>query len=62
MLHARVVEIADLAAAAAARQVDAARVREAAEQQLQTLLQTRAMHILRAWRVACGIVCRRVDL
>ncbi len=59
LLHARVIEISDLAEEAVALQVEAERAQEAAEHELSALLQTRTMRALRPIRVAYGKLRRR---
>jgi len=54
LLHARLVEITDLAEEAVARQVEAERAREAVERELDALLHTRSMRVLRPFRAWYG--------
>jgi uncharacterized protein YggE len=52
LLHARVTEMSDLAEESVALRVEAELAREAAEQELHAVLQTRIMRALRPFRIA----------
>jgi hypothetical protein len=60
LLHARVVEMSNLAEEAVALRVEAELAREAAERELKALLNTRTMRALRPLRTAYAKLRQRV--